>query len=165
MRSNRGKLTIVVIALAASAAAGFAVQGWGGFFLWPLALGALVVVLGLVWFVLALVVRVRRRRMYMRSLGARLRPLTTEQLTELMRTPTHPDSQFALAELMRRGVAARPTKDQLFGMLTSGNHVLCGHAMANLQIFYPELSLPTGASNLDPPELWKTRIDAFQRAG
>jgi hypothetical protein len=43
---------------------------------------------------------------------------------------------------------------RVFGMLTSGDPTLCGHAMANLQVFYPELSLPDGSSNLDPPELW-----------
>ena len=159
------KLIVAGAALAVCAVAGIAVKGWSGLFLWPLAFCALVVVLIIGGFVFSLVVRIRRRRTQMRRVWDRLRPLTTEQLWEIMRTPAHPDSQFALAELMRRGTGARPTKDQLFGMLTSGNSVQCGHAMANLQIFYPELSIPDGASNLDPPGLWQSRIEVFRRAG
>jgi hypothetical protein len=165
MMPPNNKLIVAGLALAASAMAGFAVKGWSGLFLWPLTFCALVVVLVIGGFVFGLVVRIRRRRTQMRRIQDRLRPLTTEQLSEIMRTPAHPDSQFALVELMRRGADARPTKDQLFGMLTSGNSVQCGHAMANLQIFYPELSIPDGASNLDPPEMWQSRIEVFRRAG
>jgi hypothetical protein len=163
-RINR-KLIVAGLALAASSVAGFAVKGWSGLFLWPLALCALVVVLVICASAFGLVVRIRRRRTQMRRVWDRLRPLTTEQLSEIMRTPAHPDSQFAQVELMRRGANARPTKDQLFSMLTSGNSVQCGHAMANLQTFYPELSIPDGASNLDPPEIWQSRIEVFRRAG
>lgn len=156
---------VVVAALAACAVAGYVFQGWGGLLLWPLAVCMLLVLFFVVGFVLMLGASIRRRRGYVQRVEARLQPLTTEQLTEIMRNPAHPDSQFALVELMRRGSDARPTQEQLFGMLTSGNSVLCGHAMANLQIFYPELDIPMGASNLDSPAVWQTRIEAFRKAG
>ena len=125
----------------------------------------LIVLVGIAWFILGVVVRIRRTRGHMRMIQERLRPLSNEQLTEIMRTPKHPDSQFALVELMKRGVNARPTKEQLFGMLTSGNPKLCGDAMANLQIFYPEVVIPEGASNLDAPELWQSRVESLRRVG
>ncbi|HVM62256.1 MAG TPA: hypothetical protein VMV72_15460 [Verrucomicrobiae bacterium] len=130
-----------------------------------LALCALVVVALIAWFIIHLAITVRRAKVRLNAVRERLRPLPDTQLIEIMRTPTHPDSQFALAELMRRGVDARPTKDQLFDMLTSGNPALCGQAMTNLQVFYPELPIPDGASNLDPPDLWRSRIEAFRQAG
>lgn len=129
----------------------------------PLGLCLLVVVVGFTLFLLWVLLFIRRHGARLRVINDRLRPLPDDQLIEIMRTPTHPDSQFALVELMRRGVNARPTKDQLFGMLTSGNPGLCGTAMTNLGMFYPEFSLPEGSSNLDPPEVWRSRIDAFQR--
>ena len=107
----------------------------------------LVAFAGIALFILRLVVRIRRTRARVRVIQERLRPLSNEQLTEIMRTPKHPDSQFALVELMKRGSAARPTKEQLFSMLASGNPKLCGDAMANLQTFYPEVVIPEGASN------------------
>jgi hypothetical protein len=161
MRCISTKLMVAFAALVVSVVAGFGIWKWPGIFVWPLALCALVVI----WFILHLVVTIRRARVRLNSIRERIRPLSQEKLFEIMRTPTHPDSQFALAELMRRGVDARPTKEQLFGMLTSGNPVLCGHAMANLQIFYPELIIPDGASNLDPPTLWQSRIEAFRHTG
>jgi hypothetical protein len=133
--------------------------------LWPLTLGALVVVVGLTSFIVRLALSILGHQAHMRRIRTRLSALPAEQLREIMETPTHPDSQFALVELMRRGIDAHPTKEQLFGMLTSGNPTLCGHAMANLQVFYPELPLPDGASNLDPPELWRPRVEAFRRLG
>jgi hypothetical protein len=143
----------------ANALAAFAIQDFAE----PLEICALVVVGGGALFILRIVLGVRRFKVRLNDMRERMRLLSKEQLAEIMRTPTHPDSQFALAELMRRGVDARPTKDQLFGMLTSGNPVLCGHAMANLQIFYPKLVIPNGASNQDSPELWRSRIEEFQR--
>jgi hypothetical protein len=126
---------------------------------------ALVLVLGIASFTLRLVLLIRGSGERRRRIQARVGALATEQLREIMRTPTHPDSQFALAELMRRGVDTRPSKEQLFGMLTSGNPTVCGHAMANLQVFYPELSLPDESSNLDPPDLWQSRVEAFPLKG
>src|SRR5579871_4264287 len=129
------------------------------------ATGFLVVLAGIAWIILRVIVRIRRTRGRVRVIEERLRPLSNEQLTEIMRTPKHPDSQFALVELMKRGVDARPTKEQLFGMLTSGDPKLCGDAIANLQIFYPEVVIPEGASNLDAVELWRSRVEALRQAG
>jgi hypothetical protein len=165
MRLTSRKPMVVLAALAASSVGGFVTRGWRGAFAWPAVLCALVLVAGVAAFVLRLVLFTVGARGRIHRMQARVGGFSTEQLREIMQTPTHPDSQFALAELMRRGVDARPSKEQLFGMLTSGNPTLCGHAMANLQVFYPELSLPDGASNLDPPELWRPRVEAFRRAG
>jgi hypothetical protein len=156
---------VVLAALAVSSVAGFATRGWRGALAWPAMLCALGLVTGIAAFILRLVRFTLGARGRIRRIQARVGALSTEQLREIMQTPTHPDSQFALAELMRRGVDARPSREQLFGMLTSGNPTLCGHAMANLQVFYPELCLPDGVSNLDPPELWQPRVEAFRRAG
>ncbi|HLX70454.1 MAG TPA: hypothetical protein VKV04_12575 [Verrucomicrobiae bacterium] len=125
----------------------------------------LVVLAGIAWFILGVIVRLQRTRGRVRIIQERLRPLSNEQLTEIMRTPKHPDSQFALVELMKRGVDARPTKEQLFGMLTSGNPKLCGDAIANLQIFYPEVVIPEGASNLDTVEVWQSRVEVLRQVG
>ena len=126
------------------------------------ATGFLVVLAGIAWIILRVIVRMRRTRGRVRVIEERLRPLSNEQLTEIMRTPKHPDSQFALVELMKRGVDARPTKELLFGMLKSGNPMLCGDAMANLQMFYPEVVIPEGASNLDTAELWRSRVETLR---
>jgi hypothetical protein len=165
MRPASHKLLIVLAALAASSAAGFATRGWHGAFVWPAILCALGLVAAIAAFLLRLVLFAIGARGRIRRMHERMGALPTEQLRELMQTPTHPDSQFALAELMRRGLDARPSKEQLFGMLTSGNPTLCGHAMANLQVFYPELSLPEGVSNLDSPDMWKLHVEAFRREG
>lgn len=140
---------------------GFALQGWGGIFA-LIGICTFVVIAGIALFIFRVY---RRTKSRLDGIQARLGPLSEEQLLEIMRTPTHPDSQFALVELRRRGVDARPTKDQLFGMLTSGNPSLCAHAMANLQVFYPEFVIPNGASNQDPPQMWKARIEAFRLIG
>jgi hypothetical protein len=101
----------------------------------------------------------------MRRVYARIGALSTDDLQGLMQTPKHPDSQFALAELMRRGVDARPTKEQLFSMLTSGDPWLCMHAMTNLEVFYPELPIPEGATNLDAPDVWQARVELLRGGG
>ncbi|PWU17421.1 MAG: hypothetical protein C5B50_11395 [Verrucomicrobia bacterium] len=164
MRPISRKPIYALATLAAASVAGFATHGWLAALYWPLALCAVVVALAITVFVLRLVLGILGFKSRLHRIRARMNALSPEQLRELMQNPTHPDSQFALAELMRRGVDARPTKDQLFSMLTSGNPRLCGDAMANLQVFYPGLSLPEGASNLDTPELWESRVEAFRRA-
>lgn len=165
MRRTSHKLGVVLAAIATSSVAGFVTRGWRGSLAWPAMLCGLCLAAGIAAFTLRLVLFTVGASGRIHSIRARVRALSTEQVREIMQTPTHPDSQFALAELMRRGVDARPSKEQLFSMLTSGNPTLCGHAMANLQVFYPELYLPDGASNLDSPELWQPRVEVFRRAG
>jgi hypothetical protein len=68
---------------------------------------------------------------------------------------------------MRRGLDARPSKEQLISMLTSGNSVICGQAMGYVHMFYPEevrAFMPMGSSNMDPPEVWRARLAAVQNA-
>jgi hypothetical protein len=166
MRRIGRKRFIALATLAAAAGAGFAVQGWPGIFLWPLALCGIAIDVLVVWFVLDLVITCFRYQSRVRSIQARVRPLTADQLSELISAPSHPDSAFARAELMRRGLDARPPKEQLFGMLTSGNSAQCGQAMTYMQIFYPEMcaQIAKGSSNLDSPESWQSRIAALRDA-
>jgi hypothetical protein len=164
MRRIKRKI-IALVLLAAAAAAGFAVQGWMGTFLWPLTLCALVLLLGIALFMIDVLVTIIRKRAEVRRIGARVRPLSNEQLRDLCESPSHRDSAFARVELMRRGHDARPPREQVFTMLTSGNSVMCGQAMGYLQMFYPELRLPKGSSNVDPPEVWRARVAQFRSAG
>jgi hypothetical protein len=162
MRNIRRQILAVGLILAVAFGVEIVVQKRAQILSSPLGICLLVVVVGFTLFLLRMFMFMRRHRAHVRAITDRLRPLSNDQLIEIMRTPTHRDSQFALVELMKRGVDARPTKEQLFGMLTSGNPNLCGTAMTNLGMFYPEFSLPEGSSNLDPPEVWRTRIEAFQ---
>jgi hypothetical protein len=166
MRRIKRKI-IALVLLAAAAAAGFAVQGWLGIFLWPLTLCALALLLEIALAAIDIYLTVNRNLAEVSRIKARVRGLSNEQLRELCESPSHRDSGFARVELMRRGIAARPPKEQLFSMLTSGNSVMCGQAMGYLQMFYPELRalLPKGSSNLDPPEVWRARVAAVQSAG
>ncbi len=136
-------------------------QGWGGIIA-GLALCLLAVIIAFALYIMLVYLRAKSR---INRIYARLQPLSDEQLSEITRNPTHPDSQFALVELMRRGVDVPPPKDQLFDMLTSGDPTVCGNALVNLQMFYPEIVIPNGASNHDTPEMWKSRVEEFRRTG
>jgi hypothetical protein len=149
-------------------AAGFAVQGWTGIFLWPLTLCALILLIGIALFLIDVFVTLIRKFAEASRIKARVRPLSNEQLRELCDSPSHRDSAFAMVELMRRGLDARPPREQLFSMFTSGNSVKCGQAMGYVHMFYPELLralMPMGSSNLDPPEVWRARVAAVRSAG
>ena len=165
MRLQGRKRIFAVAALAVSAAAGYVVQGSLGLVLWPLELCGAFLVLIVAWFFVDLVITFARHRAHQPYL-ARVRPMKSEQLRELIKTPSHPDSGFARVELMKRGLDARPPKEQLFGMLTSGNTALRGQAITYLHIFYPELHVQlNGSSNFDAPELWQSRVAALRGAG
>ena len=158
---------ILIATLAVASSAGFGVQGWPGLFLWPLALCVSVLLLAIGWFVIDLFVSYSRLSEEVGRIWARVHRLSNDELRDLIANPSHKDSGFARAELMQRGENARPTKEQLFGMLTSGNNMLCGQAMTYVHIFYPELRelVPTGSSNLDPPEVWQARVAAVKSTG
>lgn len=165
MKRTHASLAVPALVFAAISVAGYKVQGWLGVLVWPLVFCIIVAAFAITRLIFNVFTGVLRTRARVNEIQTRLRLLSTDQLRELMRTPEHPDSQLALVELMQRGVDVRPTKEQLFGMLTSGNPSLCMDAMTNLSVFYPELPIPDGASNLDPPEIWRSRVQAFQNAG
>jgi hypothetical protein len=167
MRRISRSLIFAVAIFVMAAGTGFAIQGWLGLLLWPLGVCVVAVMLGIAWFVIDLVVTYSRHRAHIRTIWARIRPLSTDQLREIVQTPAHRDSRFARVELVRRGINERPQKEQLFTMLTSGNPVMCGQAMTDLHMFYPELHarIPAGSSNQDSPELWRSRIAALEGAG
>lgn len=116
-------------------------------------------------FVFGVILGVRRGRARLQVAQERLRTLSEEKLIRLMRTPSDPASQLALAELMSRGVEVRPTREELFAMLVSGDPRICGDAMTNLMLFYPEIRLPQNSSNRDAPDLWQARIESMRRSG
>jgi hypothetical protein len=167
------RTTIVIVICASSAVAGVVVQGWPGIFLWPIALCALALFLGIAVSVIDLLVTVIRHQNEVSRIRARVRRLSNDQLRGLCATPSSKESGFARVELMQRGQDARPPKEQLFSMLSSGDSVLCGQAMGFVQMFYPELGAltPIGSSNMDPREAWQARVaamrdnDALRRAG
>jgi hypothetical protein len=160
--------TIAVAILIAAAAAGAAVDGWAGAFLWPLALCAVLLLICVSLIGIVAVVSFGRRHSRFHELRRRIGLLSTDQLRDLIANPSNNGSMLARAELMRRGVDARPPKDQLFEMLASGNSTVCAQAIVSMQLFYPKmftLLIPMGASNLDPPETWQARIAALRAAG
>ena len=165
MRPTAEKM-IAVAALAASVAAGAFAQGWAGAFLWPAALCLVALLLGIVWLVLDLILTYSRHHANVQRIRAEVCPLSNEQLRALTLDHSNHASGFARAELMRRGQDARPPKEQLFQMLTSGNPNACGQAMVYVQVFYPELGeiVSTGSSNQDPPSVWESRIAASRDA-
>jgi hypothetical protein len=122
--------------------------------------------LGIAWFVIDLIVTYRRFQANVQRLRAEVRPLSNEQLHALALDHSNRASGSARGELMRRGQDARPPKEQLFQMLTSGNPSICGQAMTYVSIFYPEMRdlVPIGSSNHDPPEVWESRVAAVRSA-
>src|SRR3954469_7359745 len=167
MRPTTRKPILVFATLAIASAVGCAVQGWPGLFLWPVALCVSAMLLAIAWFVIDLFVTYSRHSAEVGRIKARVRRLSTDDLRNLIANPSHKDSGLGRVELMRRGEDARPSKEQLFGMLTSGNSMLCGQAMTYVSIFYPELRelVPMGSSNQDSPEVWQARVAAVRSAG
>ena len=167
MRLPRRKQVIVAVCLAIAAAAGYIVQGSFGLLLWPLGFCGSVLLLAAGLFTLDVVITIVRHQARIRRIQARVRSMTSDQLRELLLTPSHQDSAFARIELMRRGVNARPPKEQLFGMLASGNSLLCGQAMTYMHMFYPKTHarIPSGSSNQDSREVWEARIASLRSAG
>jgi hypothetical protein len=93
--------------------------------------------------------------------------LSTERLREIAADPTSQDLGFAIGELARRGVEAVPPLESLLGLLTSADSNRCGLGMSLLMACYPHVwsKFPGGSSNMDPAEVWRSRIAALEDAG
>jgi hypothetical protein len=164
---RRTAWTVIAIGLlAATAAAGAAVRGWTGALLWPMLLCVTITLISVPLFFLGVYVSFRRRHSKLTQAKHRLRQLSTDALRGLIAEPMQKDAALARVVLMERDVDARPPKQQLFAMLTSGNPAACAQAMVYMQVFYSEMfnRLPKGTSNLDSPEIWQTRIAALRGA-
>src|SRR4051812_10014049 len=95
MRRIRPKRILGIVTLAIAAAAGFAVQGWPGLFLWPLALCVSVVLLAIAWFVIDLFVTYSRHSAEVGRIRARVHRLSSHELRDLTANPSHKDSGLA----------------------------------------------------------------------
>jgi hypothetical protein len=166
MDPRRLRVTRVVLAGAflAAAAIGFAVQGWLGILLFPLALGAAAIGLVLTLFLLDLVLTGRRHFRAVHKIRAEVSRLPTEQLRAIAATPSHPHFGFAYATLAGRGIEVKPERRLFLEMLVSPSATTRGQGMAFLTTFYPEVRLPEGCSSSDSPEVWRERIAAIETA-
>ena len=92
--------------------------------------------------------------------------LPTERLREIAADPIDPDLGFAIGELERRGIEEKPSLQSLFGLLTSANSNRRGYGMSLLMALYPEVwsKVAVDSSNLDAPEVWRSRIAALDDA-
>src|SRR5262249_31324538 len=92
--------------------------------------------------------------------------LSTEQLCTIAGDPTSPDLGFALIELDRRGVEARPSLESVLALLTSSQSNRRGLGVSLLHALYPSVAakLPRGSSNADGPDVWRGRITGLSGA-
>ncbi len=101
--------------------------------------------------------RLQRRR-------DRVAQLANDLLLEIAANPASPDLGFAIGELARRGVEAVPPLSSLFELLTSADSNRRGLGMSLMMALYPQVwsKVSLGSSNLDAPEVWRSRLEAFQ---
>lgn len=92
--------------------------------------------------------------------------LSTEQLCRIAEEPTSPDLGFALSELDRRGIEARPSLESLLALLASSHSNRRGLGLSLLHSFYPSVAakLPRGSSNMDGPDIWRQRLAGLSDA-
>lgn len=159
MTNPRTILRVTAPALLLTAAPiGYAVQGWPGLLLFPLALVIIPVGLFIGWHMLDLVITWERHSTHMSQRRARIARLSTDQLQAVVATPAHPDSGLAFVALARRGIESKPTRAALLELLLSPDPATRGRGMSFLSVFYPEFRLPKGSSSQDSPEVWRDRL-------
>jgi hypothetical protein len=92
--------------------------------------------------------------------------LPTEQLCRIAEDPTSPDLGFALGELGRRGIEARPSLESLLALLTSVQSSRRGLGLSLLHALYPSVAakLPMGSSNAEGPDVWRQRLAGLREA-
>jgi hypothetical protein len=90
--------------------------------------------------------------------------LPTERLIELAEDPTSREMAFAMGELQKRGIDARPTRQSLCELLTSPQSNRRGLGMSLLFGMYPDFwaKISEGSSSGDPPEVWRSRLAAVR---
>ena len=132
---------------------GWIVGGWLGVLL---GLFAGAIAWTIVWAIAHYIVA--RARVQRRVEGAA--KLSTEQLCRIAEVPTSPDLGFALSELDRRGIEARPSLDSVLALLTSSHSNRRGLGLTLLHALYPSVAakLPRGSSNADGPDVWRERL-------
>jgi len=96
-----------------------------------------------------------------------VRAMSTERLTELATDPTSRDMGFAMGELEKRGVEARPSFAAVCELLTAPDPNLRGQGMSLMFALYPEAfaRIGKGASSADSPEVWRERLAAAEGEG
>jgi hypothetical protein len=92
--------------------------------------------------------------------------LSTEQLGRVAEDPTSPDLGFALSELGRRGIEARPSLESVLALLTSSQSNRRGLGLSLLHGLYPSVAakLPRGSANADGPDVWRERLAGLSEA-
>jgi hypothetical protein len=95
-----------------------------------------------------------------------MRTLSTEQLRDIAADPMSRDLGFAIGELDRRGIEARPSLESLLALLTSPNSNRRGLGLSLLAGCYPSVveQFGLGCSSADAPEVWQARIAALRDA-
>lgn len=143
-----------------------AILGWY-FWRWPgLIIGF---VAGCVaWFVLWIVAFVLISSARLRRLKAEMSALSTEELQKIATDPSRREMGFAIAELERRGIKrVRPSLESLFELLTSPQPNKRALGFSQLAAIYPSTwakICKDGDSSTDPPEVWRERIAALDKA-
>jgi hypothetical protein len=93
--------------------------------------------------------------------------LSTERLLQLAVDPTAPNMAFAMSELKKRGIDARPSLESLCELLISPESNRRGLGMGLLFGMYPDFwaKIATGSSSNDSPEVWRSRLAAVRDGG
>ena len=96
-----------------------------------------------------------------------VRAMSTARLTEHATDPTSRDMGFAMGELEKRGVEARPSFAAVCEVLTAPDPNLHGHGMSLMFALYPDAfaRISKGASSADPPDVWRDRLAALEGEG
>jgi hypothetical protein len=93
-----------------------------------------------------------------------MRRLSNEQLRQIASDPISRDLGFAIGELDRRGIDARPSLESLLALLTSSDSCRRGRGLSLLHGLYPSVlgQFGMGCSSADAPEVWRARVAALR---
>jgi hypothetical protein len=112
------------------------------------------------WLILWLIGKLTVTHMRTNKARRKLATYSTEQLRKMVAEPASPEVGFAIVELDRRGIEARPSLESLFPLLTSPDVSQRTLGMWLLDFVDPPIDhhLLIGASNSDSPEVWRERL-------
>jgi hypothetical protein len=157
-------LVIAISLLIVAGGIGFAVEGWTGAGVFPVALIMGGVGLVVAWPVVDVAVTGWRHSEQIGNARTRVSRLPTDELKMISASPRHADFSFAYAVLASRGIDMKPEMSVLLEMLMSPDAPTRGKGMSFLHAFYPEVHLPSGSSSQDGPEVWRERVVAITAA-
>ncbi|HEY1683601.1 MAG TPA: hypothetical protein VGG19_02465, partial [Tepidisphaeraceae bacterium] len=90
--------------------------------------------------------------------------LPDERLIAIANDPLSRDLGWAMGELQKRGIKARPSLDSVCDLLTSPLSNRRAYGLSLLFGLYPEIfaKIGKGCSSDDPPEIWRGRLEAIR---